>query len=192
MHAYETEGRGTVVVAIAVASVLVVWLLHLLLDTIDFDSQWWFSVPSFAGCYTGIYWLFDRYVWRLGLLRTLKLSYLPDLNGKWAGQVESSYNQDGRTHSVSMIILQRWSKILIRLETENSWSRSVMASLRTVDLSNPELSYQYVNEPKSNAPVTMEMHRGTATLELSGYGLEGDYYTGRGRGEIGTIKLSKS
>ena len=81
--------------------------------------------------------------------------------------------------------------MLIRLETENSRSRSVMASLRTVDLPNPELSYQYVNEPKSNAPGTMEMHRGTAILELIGSRLEGDYYTGRGRGEVGTLKLGK-
>ena len=58
----------------------------------------------------------------------------------------------------------------------------ISASLRTVDLLNAELSYQYVNEPMSNAPGTMEIHRGTATLELIGSSLEGDYYTGRGRG----------
>ena len=79
--------------------------------------------------------------------------------------------------------------MLVSLETKDSRSHSVMASLRAIDLPNPELSYQYVNEPKSNAPGTMEMHRGTANLELIGSRLEGDYYTGRGRGEIGTLKL---
>ena len=125
------------------------------------------------------------------MLRKLKLIQLPDLNGEWIGEVESSYSQDGSTHSVSVVILQRWSKILIGLETQNSRSRSVMASLRIVDLLNSELSYQYVNEPKSNAPDTMAMHRGTTTLELIGSALEGDYYTGRGRGEVGTIKLHR-
>ena len=192
MHFYEIAGRGKVTVTIAGVSVLLVWLVHLGMGAVDFDPQWWLSVPSFAGCYSGLHWLFDRYVWRLGLLRMLKLFQLPDLDGKWVGEVESSYSRDGRAHSVSVVILQRWSKILIRLETENSRSRSVMASLRTVDLPNPELSYQYVNEPKSNAPGTMEMHRGTATLETTGSGLEGDYYTGRGRGEVGTIKLSRA
>ena len=192
MHSYEIEGRTMVVAAIIGISVLLVWLLDLALGLIDFEPQWWLSVPSFAGCFSGLFWLFDHYVWRLGLLRKLKLFQLPDLDGKWVGEVESSYSQDRRTHSVSVVILQRWSKILIRLETENSRSRSVMAGLRTVDLPNPELSYQYVNEPKSNAPGTMEMHRGTATLELIGHGLEGDYYTGRGRGEVGTVKLRKS
>lgn len=192
MHPYEIEGRGRIAIALAVASILLIWLLHVVLDAVDFDPQWWLSVPSFAGCYSGLHWLFDRYVWRLGLLRKLKLIQLPDINGKWAGEVESSYSPDGSAHLVSVVIMQRWSKILVRLESEHSRSRSIAASLRTADLPNPELSYQYVNEPKPNAPGTMEMHRGTATLELTGSGLEGDYYTGRGRGEVGTIKLSRA
>ncbi len=192
MHSYEVKGQGRVAVALAVASILMIWLLHVGLDSVDFEPQWWLSVPSFAGCYSVLHWLFDRYVWKLGWLRNLKLIQLPDLNGKWVGEVGSSYSRDCRAHSVSVVILQRWSKILVRLETEHSRSRSITASLRTIDLLNPELSYQYVNEPKSNAPGTMAMHRGTAVLEFIGSNLEGDYFTGRGRGEVGTIKLSKS
>ena len=189
MHSYEIEGRARVAVALAVASILMIWLLHVVLDAVNFEPQWWLSVPSFAGCYSGLHWFFDRYVWKSELLRKLKLIQLPDLNGRWIGEVTSSYSQDGCTHSVSVVILQRWSKILVRLESEHSRSRSISASLRTVDLLNAELSYQYVNEPMSNAPGTMEIHRGTATLELIGSSLEGDYYTGRGRGEVGTLKL---
>ncbi len=191
MHSYEIEGRGTVVAAIMGVSILLVWLLDIGLGAINFEPEWWLSVPSFAGCYSILYWLFDRYVWKLGLLGKLNLSQVPNLNGRWVGEVESSYRNGGGAHPVSVLILQRWSKILVRLETERSRSSSIMASLRTTDLANPELSYQYINEPKSTAPNTMEMHRGTATLELAGTGLEGDYYTGRGRGEIGTIKLRR-
>ena len=105
MHAYELEGRGQVVVAIMGVSVLLVWVLHIGLGAMDFDPQWWLSVPSFAGCYSGLHWLFDRYLWRLGLLRELKLIHLPDLNGSWVGEVESSYSQDGPAHPVSVVIL---------------------------------------------------------------------------------------
>ena len=192
MHTYETEGTGKLVVAIAGVSVLLVWGLHVGLDTIDFNPRWWLSVPSFAGCYSGLHWLFDRYVWRVGLLRKLRLVEVPDLNGKWVGKVESSYSQVVGAHSVSLEIVQRWSKIIIRLETDRSRSRSVTARLRTTDLLNPELTYQYVNEPKPNALSTMEIHKGTATLELTGSSLEGDYYTGRGRGEVGTLTLRRS
>ena len=191
MHSYETEGRGKVVVAIIAVSVLLVWLLHVGLAATNFEPRWWLSVPSFAGCYSVLYWLFDRYLWRLGLLRRLRLFRLPDLNGTWDGVVESSYNPDAGAHRVSVVIVQHWSKIVLRFETEHSRSTTTTGRLRTGDLPNPELSYQYVNEPKPNAPVTMEMHRGTATLELTDFGLEGDYYTGRGRGEVGTVELRR-
>ena len=96
MHSYEVEGRGRIAVALAVASILMTWLLHVVLDAINFDPQWWLSVPSFAGCYSGLHWFFDRYVWKLALLRKLKLIQLPNLNGEWVGEVESSYSRDGR------------------------------------------------------------------------------------------------
>ena len=191
MHSYEVEGRGKVVVAIAGASVLLVWLLHLGMGFIHFQPQWWISVPSFAGFYSVFLWLFDHYVWKFGLLRRFRIIRQPDLNGKWIGEVASSYGLDGSVQSVSVTIFQRWSKIMVRLESKHSRSRSVIASLTTIDVPNSELSYQYVNEPKSNAPNTMEMHRGTAMLELTGNCLEGDYYTGRGRGEVGTLKLRR-
>ena len=117
---------------------------------------------------------------------------LPDLNGKWIGEVQSSYNQHDPAYEVSVVISQRWSKILVRLETGQSRSHSVVASLKTTDLPYPELSYLYVNAPKSNAPDAMEMHRGTATLELKDSNLEGEYYTGRGRRQIGAIELRKA
>lgn len=178
-------------VAITVISFLLVWLIDAGLGAIDFDPEWWLSVPSFAGFYSGIRWLFDRHVWRMRLLRKLNLIHLPDLSGEWVGAIESSYSNRESAHPVSVVILQRWSKMLIRLETEHSQSRSTTASLRTMDQANPELSYQYINEPRANAPSTMAMHRGTATLELICPALKGDYYTGRGRGEVGTIDLRR-
>ncbi len=191
MHPYHIEGSGKIAVAITCVSILLAWLLHAVLNAVDFETQWWLSVPSVAGFYSSLYWLFDRYVWKFGILRKLELIQLPDLNGKWSGYVESSYRQGDRTYPVSVDILQRWSKILVRLDTEYSRSRSIIGNLISVDLVNPELSYQYISDPKSNAPCTMEMHRGTAVLELIGENLEGYYYTGRGRREVGVVKLCR-
>jgi len=54
------------------------------------------------------------------------------------------------------------------------------------------LIYDYLNEPKSDAVETMQMHRGTARLVLAGADeLEGDYYTGRGRKNAGSIRLRR-
>ena len=180
------------VVVLAAASFLLVWLIHIGLDAIDFKPQWFVSVPSFAGIYSALHWTFDRFVWKFRLLRSFGLIKVPDLNGQWGGQVASLYNQGDPAYPVSVVIMQRWSKIVIRLETGNSRSRSVAASFRTDDLPYPELMYVYVNEPKATALESMNTHRGTAVLELTDGGLQGDYYTGRGRGTVGSIKLSKA
>ena len=192
MHSYDLEGRGRVFVGLFAVSILLVWRLDAGLGDLNFEPDWWLITPSFAGVYSLLYWIFDVYVWRLTLLRKLGVLNVPDLNGEWIGKIESSYGLDGSSLPSSVVILQRWSKMVVRLETEHSRSRSVAATLKTNDLPNPELSYLYINEPTAIARDTMNMHRGTAILELKDSALQGDYYTGRGRRQMGTIKLSKS
>jgi len=54
------------------------------------------------------------------------------------------------------------------------------------------LIYDYLNEPNPDAEETMQIHRGTARLVLTGNDeLEGAYYTGRDRKNTGGIKLHR-
>lgn len=172
-------------------SVCLVWALDAGLDAVDYDPQWWLSVPSFGGFYTALYWIFDNRMWRWPLWRRMGLLNVPDLNGRWAGTVESSYG-NGSRYEVAISISQRWSKLLVSLETEYSFSYSISATLKVADVTIPELSYLYINEPKASAPDTMSIHRGTATLQLKESVLEGDYYTGRGRMTFGSMRLSRT
>ena len=93
------------VVALTTGSFLLVWLLHVGLAAINFSPEWWLSVPSFAGVYSVMHWLFDRNLWRSGFLRKLGLLTVPDLNGTWRGEVTSSYGSEGSTASVSAKIM---------------------------------------------------------------------------------------
>ncbi len=192
MHSYDLEGRGRVVVFLAIVSILLVWLIHLGLDTIDFKPQWWLSVPSFAGFYSGLYWLFDHHIWKWRTLGKLRLVQVPDLNGVWTGDVRSSYDDYKSTYLVSVVIRQRWSQMTVRLETQQSQSRSLAATFRVADLPYPELSYLYINEPKPGAHATMNIHRGTVDLEFKKGAIEGHYYTGRGRMTNGTMSLTRN
>ena len=169
-----------------------VWLLHTGLRAIEYQPEWWFSVPSFAGVISFVYWAFDRWVWRFALLRRLGIVPIPDLNGEWAGIVLSSYESDGCGYEVSIVIRQRWTRMVVTLETEYSQSRSIAASLRSNDEPNPKLSYLYVNEPKATARETMNIHHGTTVVELKGDVLEGSYHTGRGRMTYGSVKLTRA
>ena len=191
MHSYELDGRGRVVVVLAATSVLLVWLLDTVLNFLGIEPRWWLSLPSFGSFYGVLYWLFDRYFWRWAALDKIGLVGVPNLNGQWAGEILSSYVLDGTSLEVSVLIRQRWSKLVIRLDTTRSRSHSVSATLRVGDLPYPTLDYMYVNEPWPNALESMNAHRGTAMLELKGAVLEGEYYTGRGRREIGTIQLRR-
>ena len=180
------------VVALFAVSILFVWLLHIGMGTVGFAPPWWVSVPSYAAFYSALYWLFDRYAWRLGLLSKLELNRMPDLNGAWIGTVTSSYADGDPVQPFPVTIVQRWSKISITFDTEHSHSHSIAATLRLDDLPAPELHYLYVNEPKATAPDTMHAHRGTAKLRLKDSVLEGDYYTGRDRREIGALMLTRA
>lgn len=192
MHPYEIEGRQRVAVLLATVSVLLVWILDVGLGTINYEPQWWLSVPSFAGFYSFIYWIFDHYLWRFRIFNILKLVKAPDLSGKWSGWVNSSYSQTTTRTPVTVVIRQRWSKMMLRLETEHSRSHSYAATLKCDDLTYPEFVHLYVNEPRSTAQNTMNTHRGTAILEVKDAGLEGEYYTGRGRSNFGTMKLCRN
>ena len=191
MHSYDLEGRGRIYAGLAILSVTLVWLLDWSLNFTDVDPPWWLSAPSVAGLYTMLYWVFDRHVWRWRLLRRLGLLSMPELNGAWTGEIDSSFSEEGTKRSVKVNITQRWTSILITLQADESISRSTMASLMARDTDSPELTYTYLSEPHGRAPEPMQTHRGTCTLRLDGDRLEGNYYTGRGRGTVGELELKR-
>jgi hypothetical protein len=66
-----------------------------------------------------------------------------------------------------------------------------MASLNVLPGPSQGLVYEYTNDPSAKSVDTMHAHRGLAFLKLSidGKILEGDYYTGRDRGNHGSMYL---
>jgi hypothetical protein len=55
------------------------------------------------------------------------------------------------------------------------------------------LTYEYLNEPRTAAAVTMHMHRGVTRLRVEDKGrvLDGDYFSGRDRQNYGAIRLER-
>jgi SMODS-associating 2TM, beta-strand rich effector domain len=114
----------------------------------------------------GFYGLFhtvsDRWIWRNPILRGVGLIKTPDLNGIWKGCLRSSIDQYGVEHQASLKIMQTWSQITVILETEQSRSHSLAASILIVNPADISLSYEYLNEPRSSALTTMNPPRRTA------------------------------
>jgi hypothetical protein len=144
------------------------------------------------GLYGLLYGFFKRVAWKWGWLRRLGIISTPILEGTWRGTVESDYDGTVRPPcDVEVVIGQDWTEIIIRLIRPSSKSHSLSASM-VVTEDECILIYDYLNEPNADALEAMHMHRGTVRVVLTGTDrLEGDYYTGRDRNNIGVIKLQR-
>ena len=195
MHPYATDSneRKSIPVLIAVLSVIVALALGWLLEHINFTVPWWFDSPAIGGFYGIFYYIFDKRLWKYEIFRKMRIVKLPNLNGTWKGYVTSSFDKHTKKYDTTFTIRQDWSRISIVGEFEMSKSHSLTASVIVDDKDGITLSFEYMNEPNSLAIKTMETHRGFNSLSLKPNVKEmsGSYYSGRGRQNIGELKLEK-
>ena len=194
MHDYAIDSRERVFVVriLFMASALVSGVAAMLIPSDLIPMRWLIPIPSIPLVFGVSYWAFDNWLWRWRFLRTMRLISVPDLRGAWAGTIESSYTGFEKTQSVTVAIEQTWTKIVVRLNAEQSRSWSVTASVLTNAPEGVLLTYLFDNEPRAEAVSDMQRFRGTTVLVSCGPGrLEGHYYTGRGRETHGSLKLSR-
>jgi hypothetical protein len=194
MHHYGTDSNERKYIPLLLAGLAIATALGFsrFLLWVHLTVPWWLDAPSTMGFYGLFYVWFDKKLWRIGLLRRLGLVKVPILDGHWQGVVRSSYDNHSREHQVEVQVKQTWTRISIRLESGSSRSHTTLAH---IDIFSPEgivLSYQYQNDPAPGAVDTMQIHHGTARLRVIDENtLEGDYYSGRGRQNYGSITLRK-
>lgn len=142
----------------------------------------------------GLLWLlFDRCLWKVGLVRRVLL--VPDLNGNWkcAGQTISKGSElVDYKWDATITISQSWSKMLVRLETSQSSSKSIAASLYHEGDRRYRLIYHYTNDPK---PSEQELRRHSGLTDLlfnaSVRTAEGRYFTDGDRLTVGEMELTR-
>jgi SMODS-associating 2TM, beta-strand rich effector domain len=186
MHPYsiDIEERRVVLFAMVVLSILAALALPKVAAAASWVVPWWLDVPSVWGFFGGCYWLVDRIAWKM-------ISRIPDLNGTWHGHVSSSFDQHATEHKVTVRIQQTWTRLGVALEGESSRSYSVMGAVLISGPQGPELSYEYVNEPRSDAAAGLHAHRGFVRAGIRGDVLRGDYYTGRDRESNGVLLIRR-
>lgn len=190
MHAYATDAseRESIPVWLAFLAVAAALLLSSALKSTKLEVPWWVDAPSVMGFYGLLYQRFDKYLW-CQKFSFISFSSIPNLQGTWVGSIHSSYGTD--VPDGILYIRQTWTRLNVRLVIQNSSSYSIMAAVNTYESSEPCLKYEYMNEPSALSVGTMNAHRGTANLQLSPDGKEliGDYFTGRGRQNLGTMEF---
>src|SRR5712671_3482493 len=190
MHGYSTDSNERRVVPLLLASVAIAlaWMSSKSLAAAHLSVPWWMEAPSSMAFYGVLYTLFDKYLWRNGLVHKLGLVRIPNLMGRWRGYLITSFDGHGKRHDLVINIFQSWTQISVFLTTRTSMSRSCAAVIQVDDPEGVALIYQYQNQPLADAMKTMHMHYGTAMLRVSDGGcLVGDYYAGRDRRTFGRI-----
>jgi hypothetical protein len=193
MHQYATNSseRKKVVFAIAVLSVACAYALHQVIERTGLRLPWWVDAPSVLGFFGVLYQLFDKWLWRVAVFRKIGIVKVPDLNGRWGVEGHTSFDRN-HSYSGESVIQQTWTAISVFMETDNSRSHSLSASLLVEQPEGCILSYEYRNEPKPSALSTMHAHRGTCVLRLKDSGLlQGEYYSGRDRQNYGGLILRR-
>jgi SMODS-associating 2TM, beta-strand rich effector domain len=190
MHGYSTDSGERRVVPLLLASVAIAlaWVSSRILAVTHLFVPWWLDAPSSLAFYGALNAIFDRYLWRNGLVSKLGLVRIPNLAGQWHGYLLSSFDGHEKRHHLVITIFQSWTQIAVFFTTATSMSRSCAAVIQVDDPEGVTLIYQYQNQPLADAMKTMHMHYGTAMLRVSNGGcLVGDYYAGRDRQTFGRI-----
>ena len=194
MHEYSinTEERKNVLLVLSLFSIIFSWFFNKLLVIYKISLPWWVESPSVLFFYGLLFIIFDKWLWQY--FKTINLIKTPNLNGKWTGYLKSSFSNHKLEVKAKIRIFQTWTKIKILLITNKSLSYSEVASIVINTPEGKYLSYQYINEPKTNSAKTMSIHRGSVRLLFNekSYSLEGDYFSGRDRQNFGSLYFKRN
>jgi len=188
MHNYSinSEERTQIPFFLAILSIIFAWVL----GSIHFP--WWVDAPSVMGFYGILFLVFDRFAWKLKFLHKIGIIKTPILQGEWAGTSTSSTPHPDGNKKVVVKIIQTWTHIKIFLETDTSKSFSFEGSIVINQFEIPMLYYQYESHPKNGSAETMNIHCGSVYAKILNENLiEAEYYSGRGRQNIGNFKITK-
>lgn len=147
------------------------------------------SLVSAGGIYLGLYYLFNSRLWKSPKIS--KLINVPDLSGEWdcKGKGKNTSGDEFKWTAVIKIV-QSWDKVHIRMQTPQSGSDSVAASIIYDEGIGYRLIYNYRNDPKINE-TDLSSHMGFAEFTFSSdlQTADGEYFNGRGRNTFGTMEI---
>lgn len=124
---------------------------------------------SVAVIFAGVY---EKVLWRINPFENT-----PKLAKRYIGSLKSSYDHIER--DATLEIKQTLLSVHVTLITKESKSKSLSASVDEI-LGEMQLTYCYLNAPKSEYRDRSEIHYGTATLSITNpMTLDGQYYTDR-------------
>lgn len=137
--------------------------------------SFWGYIGESIGATAIIMAIFNKWAWRWKVVRYFH--DVPVFSKKYSGTFISNYDHQRRHGEI--FIAQTFLSVSVRLKTEESSSRSIVATLHKTQ-SVDRLIYTYQNEPRAEIRSRSPIHYGTAILDITNsLILEGNYYTDR-------------
>lgn len=173
-----------VVLSISVFSILFV----LTIDSANITAkEVWGCVGKTASIVFLFAIAFEKWLWKIKILHTW-LVPVPNLNGKWQGNIHYYWDGEYRDKPTEVKIQQTFLHIQVKIKTDESWSNSICSSFDIDEAKGiRQLIYSYLNVPKASVRDRSQIHYGTASLYISDdtNTLEGNYWTDRkSQGEL--------
>ncbi len=143
-------------------------------------SSWYFLIDTVGaiGAYGLLYKLFDLYLWKYLPWKAFGTVDVPNIEGRWKGEIFSSY--DGRNSPIESVleIKQTFSQVKVCMYMKKSYSYSLVAGFVKEQTEETTLHFEYLNIPNDQASDTMSPHFGTAFLVLHSdtNKIYGEYY----------------
>jgi len=192
VHQYsEPVNRVPLLGLIAVVALLVSISTSTIFDKLGIGPPWLFSSPALAASFGILCKLTDTRIWRWRTLRRMGLIDVPVVDGKYFGNLVSSYRKV--EIPISVEIDQTWTRISIRLEVlepKSSRSTSITAAVFPIGRQASGVNYSYKSMVQPGIiGLQLGDHDGTADVTINHITGEmtGRYYNFRGR--RGTLTL---
>lgn len=183
------------ILALIGLSVVISYEISLLLKQYQIIVPFYVDLPiSTIGVYSILFWVFNNHLWKWAFFKKIGIVVADDLNGKWEGNIKSSYDKHQKSIKANLTIEQTATRIKICGTFDQSKSVSIHENFSRSEIDNKvALFYFFRNEPNYDAVETMAIHEGSVKLihDVADDTLKGYYYSGRDRNNHGTIEVKR-
>jgi len=195
--------RKEAAIWIQLGSFLSVWLLLLLFSGTRTQIGWEAlkRFPEAVVIYSAGHLFFTTRAWRWKVFQGWLIPF-PDLQGTWAGTIQSTWTATARELAappipVLLVVRQSFASITCVMYSNESTSSSSAAQIIGEEGSGqPQLCFIYSNRPRATLRDRSELHEGAAMLRIAARPkriLEGQYWTDRKTtGDIQVLFKSKN
>lgn len=166
--------RETVNFFMAIASVSAIIAIQKWFTLFDIQV----AVPSSFALYGLFSFVFDKYLWKISLIR--RIHGIPNLNGVWEGAIAKSKDDLFLDYKVKVEILQTWTKIQIEVIGEHTVSKLTSISMDIDHDTRKRIKYIYEVLPEKEGNGQNLRGEGCQNLTLESENkLKGAYFSSK-------------